>query len=95
MVNNVLLYGSQFKMKSEMHYGEADCPVSVADGFPKDDELHFEIELIDFAKAKARCLISNDSLIIVSNTSKHYCAPFDMFEIYFLNSSTPTGVTMW
>lgn len=44
----------QFKVKPELHYGEEDCPVSVADGFPKDDELHFEIELVDFSKVKAR-----------------------------------------
>ncbi|KAL8498339.1 hypothetical protein ACS0TY_021599 [Phlomoides rotata] len=41
---------AMFKVKPELHYGEEDCPVSVADGFPKDDELHFEIELIDFSK---------------------------------------------
>ncbi|KAJ0027515.1 hypothetical protein Pint_35291 [Pistacia integerrima] len=45
---------SMFKMKSEMHYGEDDCPVAVPGGFPKDEELHFEIEMIDFSKAKAR-----------------------------------------
>ncbi|KAL8483971.1 hypothetical protein ACS0TY_026604 [Phlomoides rotata] len=45
---------AMFKVKPELHYGEEDCPVSVADGFPKDDELHFEIELIDFSKVKAR-----------------------------------------
>lgn len=44
----------QFKMKPEMHYGEEDCPVSVSDSFPKEDELHFEIELIEFSKVKAR-----------------------------------------
>ncbi|KAL8517427.1 hypothetical protein ACS0TY_015605 [Phlomoides rotata] len=43
---------AMFKVKPELHYGEEDCPVSVADGFPKDDELHFEIELIDFSKVK-------------------------------------------
>lgn len=37
-----------------MHYGEEDCPVSVSSSFPKEDELHFEIEMIDFFKAKAR-----------------------------------------
>lgn len=42
----------QFKVKPELHYGEEDCPVSVADSFPKDDELHFEIELIEFSKVK-------------------------------------------
>ena len=41
-------------MKPEMHYAEKDCPVSAPGNFPKDDELHFEIELLDFAKAKAR-----------------------------------------
>ena len=44
----------QFKMKPQVHYGEHDCPVSVVSEFPKDDELHFEIEMIDFFKAKAR-----------------------------------------
>lgn len=48
----------QFKVKPELHYGEEDCPVSVADGFPKDDELHFEIELIEFSKVKVRFPIS-------------------------------------
>ncbi|KAL3536457.1 hypothetical protein ACH5RR_004918 [Cinchona calisaya] len=43
---------AMFKMKPEMHYGEEDCPVSVDDRFPKDSELHFEIELIDFSKVK-------------------------------------------
>ncbi|KAL0375274.1 UNVERIFIED_CONTAM: Peptidyl-prolyl cis-trans isomerase PASTICCINO1 [Sesamum radiatum] len=47
---------AMFKVKPELHYGEEDCPVSVADTFPKDDELHFEIELIDFSKVKARML---------------------------------------
>lgn len=41
-------------MKPQLHYGEDDCPVSAPDGFPKDDELHFEIELIEFFKAKVR-----------------------------------------
>ncbi|CAI9098339.1 OLC1v1034968C1 [Oldenlandia corymbosa var. corymbosa] len=43
---------AMFKMKPEMHFGETDCPVSVADNFPKDSELHFEVELIDFSKIK-------------------------------------------
>uniref|UniRef100_A0A803LY07 peptidylprolyl isomerase n=1 Tax=Chenopodium quinoa TaxID=63459 RepID=A0A803LY07_CHEQI len=41
-----------FRMKSGMHYGEPDCPVPVSEGFPKDVDLNFEIELIDFGKAK-------------------------------------------
>ncbi|OIT36449.1 PREDICTED: peptidyl-prolyl cis-trans isomerase PASTICCINO1 [Nicotiana attenuata] len=43
---------SMFKMKPEMHYGEEDCPVAVPNNFPKDSELHFEIELIEFSKVK-------------------------------------------
>lgn len=40
-------------MKPELHYGEVDCPIVVSEDFPKHDELHFEIELIDFFKVKA------------------------------------------
>ena len=43
-------------MKPGMHYGEPDCPVPIEDDFPKDVDLHFEVELIDFGKAKARCI---------------------------------------
>ena len=43
---------SQLKMKPQVHYGEDDCPLSAPRDFPKDDELHFEIEIIDFFKAK-------------------------------------------
>ncbi|KAK2972257.1 hypothetical protein RJ640_014315 [Escallonia rubra] len=39
-----------FKIKPELHYAEDHCPVSVSESFPKDAELHFEIELIDFSK---------------------------------------------
>ncbi|KAJ4833555.1 hypothetical protein Tsubulata_022486 [Turnera subulata] len=45
---------AMFKMKPQMHYGEDDCPLSPPSSFPKEDELHFEIELIDFSKVKAR-----------------------------------------
>ena len=47
-------YFLQFKMKSQLHYGEEDWPISATDGFLKEEELHYEIELIDFFKAKAR-----------------------------------------
>ncbi|XP_078173411.1 FKBP-type peptidyl-prolyl cis-trans isomerase family protein isoform X1 [Carex rostrata] len=43
---------SIFKMKPEIHYAEEDCPVQTPDGFPKDDELNFEINLLDFSKSK-------------------------------------------
>ncbi|KAH9605321.1 hypothetical protein KSS87_022449 [Heliosperma pusillum] len=48
---------AMFKMKPEMHFGEKDCPVPVPDNFPTEDDLHFEVELIDFGKAK---VISED-----------------------------------
>ncbi|CAN1849949.1 Peptidyl-prolyl cis-trans isomerase PASTICCINO1 [Linum perenne] len=43
---------AMFKMKPSMHYGETDCPISPPSGFPKEDELHFEIEMIEFSKVK-------------------------------------------
>ncbi|XP_042451820.1 peptidyl-prolyl cis-trans isomerase PASTICCINO1-like, partial [Zingiber officinale] len=43
---------AMFKMKPEIHYAEEDCPLTVSETFPKNDELHFEIEMIDFHKVK-------------------------------------------
>ncbi|KAF6161054.1 hypothetical protein GIB67_007695 [Kingdonia uniflora] len=43
---------AMFKMKPELHYAEVDCPVETLESFPKLDELHFEIELIDFSKVR-------------------------------------------
>lgn len=43
---------AMFKMQPKIHYAEEDCPVAAPDGFPKDDELQFEIEMLDFFKAK-------------------------------------------
>uniref|UniRef100_A0A251VH36 peptidylprolyl isomerase n=1 Tax=Helianthus annuus TaxID=4232 RepID=A0A251VH36_HELAN len=48
-------------MKPELHYGKDDCPVSVSDSFPKDVELNFEIELIEFSKIKARTTVINEA----------------------------------
>ncbi|MFS7907607.1 putative peptidylprolyl isomerase [Helianthus anomalus] len=45
------------KMKPELHFGDDDCPVSISDSFSKDDQLNFEIELIEFSKIKARTTI--------------------------------------
>ncbi|PSS34598.1 Peptidyl-prolyl cis-trans isomerase [Actinidia chinensis var. chinensis] len=61
---------AMFKMKPELHYGEEDCPLSVSDSFPKDVELHFEIEMIDFAKVKARMISAKagDGKLILSRT---------------------------
>ncbi|PIN01453.1 FKBP-type peptidyl-prolyl cis-trans isomerase, partial [Handroanthus impetiginosus] len=63
-----MFYGevAMFKVKPELHYGEEHCPVSVADSFPKDDELHFEIELIDFSKVK----VINEDLGIIKKVKE-------------------------
>ena len=58
----------QFKMKSGMHYGEEKCPVPTPDNFPKDDELHFEIQLIEFGKAKANYARPISLLFLVLGT---------------------------
>ncbi|URD81693.1 FKBP-type peptidyl-prolyl cis-trans isomerase [Musa troglodytarum] len=55
--------GDQFKMKPEIHYAEEDCPVTVSDDFPKNDELHFEIEMLDFHKVKVRDMLGDGRLI--------------------------------
>lgn len=39
-------------MKPEIHYAEEDCPLTISEAFPKNDELHFEIEMVDFHKVK-------------------------------------------
>lgn len=45
-------------MKPELHYGEDSCPLKAPDAFPIDDELHFEIEMIDFFKVKVcACIV--------------------------------------
>lgn len=46
---------AMFKMEPKIHYAEDDCPVTAPDSFPKDDELQFEIEMLDFFKAKVVC----------------------------------------
>ncbi|CAA7046206.1 unnamed protein product [Microthlaspi erraticum] len=71
---------AMFKMKPEMHYAERDCPVSAPDSFPKDDELHFEIELLDFSKAK----IASDDLGVVKkiiNEGEGWESPREPYEV--------------
>ncbi|KAK9123817.1 hypothetical protein Sjap_013419 [Stephania japonica] len=58
---------AMFKMKPELHYGEDDCPVAVSESFPKYEELHFEIELIDFSKVK---VVSEDLGVVKKVTSE-------------------------
>ncbi|KAM7464011.1 hypothetical protein LguiA_032132 [Lonicera macranthoides] len=69
-----------FKMKPELHYGEEDCPVSVSDSFPKDAELHFEIELIDFSKIK---VISEDLGVLkkVTDEGQGWESPREPYEV--------------
>ncbi|KAF3525361.1 hypothetical protein F2Q69_00048996 [Brassica cretica] len=81
---------AMFKMKPEMHYAEKDCPVSAPGNFPKYDELHFEIELLDFAKAKARShhqtkiTIASDDLGVVKkivNEGEGWESPREPYEV--------------
>ncbi|XP_062095389.1 peptidyl-prolyl cis-trans isomerase PASTICCINO1 [Humulus lupulus] len=71
---------AMFKMKPQLHYGEDDCPITVPSGFPKDDELHFEIEMIDFFKAK---VISDDLGVIkkVITEGKGWESPREPYEV--------------
>ncbi|KAL2658937.1 hypothetical protein AAZV13_03G055100 [Glycine max] len=82
---------AMFKMKPQLHYGEDDCPVSAPDGFPKDDELHFEIELIEFFKAK----VVTDDLGVVKKVEcegQGWESPREPYEVKALISAkTVTG----
>ncbi|KAJ9548035.1 hypothetical protein OSB04_020578 [Centaurea solstitialis] len=74
------------KMKPELHYGEDDCPVSVSDSFPKDAELNFEIELIEFSKIKARtrnCVVTEDLGVLkkVLLEAQSWENPRDLYEV--------------
>ncbi|TYJ96223.1 peptidyl-prolyl cis-trans isomerase PASTICCINO1 [Cucumis melo var. makuwa] len=71
---------AMFKMKPQMHYGEEDCPVSVSSSFPKEDELHFEIEMIDFFKAK---VVSSDFGVVkkVISEGQGWESPREPYEI--------------
>ncbi|KAF8396822.1 hypothetical protein HHK36_018455 [Tetracentron sinense] len=83
-----------FKMKPELHYGEVDCPVAVSESFPKNDDLNFEIELIDFFKIKARNINFN---VIYTQGIKFECilAIYRFIDIFYtLMSSTGCDVLM-
>ncbi|XP_057992162.1 peptidyl-prolyl cis-trans isomerase PASTICCINO1 isoform X2 [Hevea brasiliensis] len=69
-----------FKMKPEMHYCEVDCPVSPPSSFPQEDELHFEIEMIDFSKVK---VVSDDLGVIkkVVNEGLGWESPREPYEV--------------
>lgn len=71
---------AMFKMKPQMHYSEADCPVSPPSSFPRDDELHFEIEMIDFLKVK---VVSDDLGVIkkVIDEGQGWESPREPYEV--------------
>lgn len=82
---------AMFKMKPQLHYGEDDCPVPVSSGFPKDDELHFEIEMIDFFKAK---VISDDMGVIkkVITEGQGWESPREPYEVKaWISAKTANG----
>lgn len=71
---------AMFKMIPQMHYSEADCPVSPPSSFPRDDELHFEIEMIDFSKVK---VVSDDLGVIkkVIDEGQGWESPREPYEV--------------
>ncbi|KAJ9190123.1 hypothetical protein P3X46_001353 [Hevea brasiliensis] len=71
---------AMFKMKPEMHYREVDCPVSPPSSFPQEDELHFEIEMIEFSKIK---VVSDDLGVIkkVVNEGLGWESPREPYEV--------------
>ncbi|KAL2337901.1 hypothetical protein Fmac_012347 [Flemingia macrophylla] len=82
---------AMFKMKPQLHYGEDDCPVSAPDGFPKDDELHFEIELMEFFKAK---VVTDDLGVIkkVVREGQGWESPREPYEVKaWISAKTVTG----
>jgi len=52
ILNSVLFCNSQLKIRPDLHYADPECPVTVAENFPKGEDLFFEIELLDFHKVK-------------------------------------------
>ncbi|QCE05386.1 F-binding protein 4/5 [Vigna unguiculata] len=82
---------AMFKMQHQLHYGEDDCPITAPDGFPKEDELHFEIELIDFFKAK----VVTDDLGVVKKVVREgqgWESPREPYEVKaWISAKTVTG----
>ncbi|KAK7355216.1 hypothetical protein VNO80_14465 [Phaseolus coccineus] len=82
---------AMFKMKHQLHYGEDDCPISAPDGFPKEDELHFEIELIDFFKAK---VVTDDLGVVkkVVQEGQGWESPREPYEVKaWISAKTVSG----
>ncbi|KAK9673862.1 hypothetical protein RND81_12G194500 [Saponaria officinalis] len=86
---------AMFKMKPEMHFGEDDCPVPVPDNFPTDIDLHFEVELIDFGKAK---VISEDLGVVkkVLREGQGWETPRAPYEVKaWISAKTKAGRLIW
>ncbi|CAM6034964.1 unnamed protein product [Sphagnum compactum] len=43
---------AMLKIRPDLHYADPECPVTVAENFPKGEDLFFETELLDFQKVK-------------------------------------------
>ncbi|WOL16555.1 peptidyl-prolyl cis-trans isomerase PASTICCINO1 [Canna indica] len=71
---------AMFKMKPEIHYAEEDCPITVSKSFPKNDELHFEIEMLDFHKVK---VISEDLGVVkkIISEGQGWESPREPYEV--------------
>uniref|UniRef100_A0A0E0D114 peptidylprolyl isomerase n=1 Tax=Oryza meridionalis TaxID=40149 RepID=A0A0E0D114_9ORYZ len=71
---------AMFKMKPQIHYAEEDCPVTAPDGLPKDDELQFEIEMLDFFKAK---IVAEDLGVVkkIIDEGKGWETPREPYEV--------------
>ncbi|ONK62158.1 uncharacterized protein A4U43_C07F990 [Asparagus officinalis] len=85
-----------FKMKPEIHYAEDDCPVRAPEDFPVDDELHFEIEMLEFSKAKARMRVHILHLIVAKAVSGKVILPqkAEPYCFTFGKSEVPKGLEM-
>ncbi|KAF6995083.1 hypothetical protein CFC21_011650, partial [Triticum aestivum] len=71
---------AMFKMEPKIHYAEDDCPVTPPDGFPKDDELQFEVEMLDFFKAK---VVTEDLGVVkkIVDEGKGWETPREPYEV--------------
>lgn len=71
---------AMFKMKPEIHYSEVDCPVTAPESFPINDELQFEIEMLDFSKVK---VVSEDLGVVkqVIHEGQGWECPREPYEV--------------
>ncbi|KAM0953466.1 putative peptidylprolyl isomerase [Dioscorea sansibarensis] len=67
-------------MLEELHYVKDDSPRQAPEDFSKDDELHFETEMLDFYKAK---VVSEDLGIMkkIINEGQRWESPRESYEV--------------